>query len=671
MDNDLSVGVDVGGTFTDLLLLDRGAGRWRTAKVPSTPADQAVGFTDGIAALGVSPADLREVLHGTTVATNALLERRGARVGVIATAGFRDLLELGRRTRPHAYGLTGSFEALAERQDRLDVPERVTALGEVITPLDETAVERAAIRLRDAGCEAVVIHFLHAYAAPEHERRAATIVRRVWPNPFVCASHEVLAEMREFERGSTAAVHAYVQPAITRYIDSVRRRLADAGFAHELLVTQANGGTMAASVVGENAVHTVLSGPAAGVIAAAATGRAAGLADLITGDMGGTSFDVALILDGEPAISAEKDIAYGIPVRVPMVDVHTIGAGGGSIARVTSAGLLAVGPHSAGSVPGPVGYGRGGTEPTITDANLLLGRLDAARVPGGKAADLAAVSAVLARLGERLGLDAEGTAGAILRVVNAAMADAMRLVSVARGQDPRDLAYFPFGGAGPLHAVDLAKELGVGTVLVPRFPGLTSALGCLLADLRHDFVQTLNRPVDAVTGAEIGAVLATQEEAGRALLVREGAGRVELQHTADLLFRGQTHMMNVPIPSGGADPAALREAFIARFHARFGIALPGMQVMLLNLRSSAFGRRPPLDLHVFAPAPGSLAPPRTHRRVWFAEGWHETPIYDREGLPPGAELRGPAVVEQTDTTILLHPSSRASVDSLGNLLVTP
>ena len=670
MSSDLSVGVDVGGTFTDLLLLDRQAGTWRTAKILSTPADQAVGFTDGIAALGVTPAALREVLHGTTVATNALLERRGARVGVIATAGFRDLLELGRRTRPNAYGLTGSFEALAERQDRLDVPERVTALGQVVTPLDEAAVEAAAIRLRDAGCEALVIHFLHAYAAPEHERRAAAIARRVWPNPFVCASHEVLAEMREFERGSTAAVHAYVQPAIVRYIDSVRRRLADAGFTHELLVTQANGGTMAASVVSDNAVHTVLSGPAAGVIAAAATGRAAGLPNLITGDMGGTSFDVALILDGEPAISAEKDIAYGIPVRVPMVDVHTIGAGGGSIAAVTSAGLLAVGPRSAGSDPGPVGYGRGGTEPTITDANLLLGRLDATRVMRGRAADMGAVAAALQRVGAPLGLDAEGTAAAILRVVNASMADAMRLVSVARGQDPRDLAYFPFGGAGPLHAVDLAKELGVGTVLVPRFPGLTSALGCLLADLRHDFVQTLNRPVDSVAGSEIDAVLAAQAATGRTLLAREGAGTVELQHTADLLFRGQTHMMSVPL-TPGAEPAALREGFVARFHARFGIALPGMQVMLLNLRTSAFGRRTPLDLHVFAPPPGERAPPRTHRRVWFTGGWHDTPVFDREGLPPGATLVGPAVVEQSDTTVLLHPSSQARVDALGNLLVTP
>ena len=670
MSNDLSVGVDVGGTFTDVLLLDRQAGTWRTAKVPSTAEDQAVGFMDGIAALGTSPAALREVLHGTTVATNALLERRGARVGVIATAGFRDLLELGRRTRPQPYGLTGSFDALAERQDRLEVPERVTAQGAVVTPLDEDAVEAAAIRLRDAGCEALVIHFLHAYAAPGHERRAAAIARRVWPNPFVCASHEVLAEMREFERGSTAAVHAYVQPAIVRYIGSVRRRLAEAGFAHELLVTQANGGTMAASVVAENAVHTVLSGPAAGVIAAAATGRAAGLPHLITGDMGGTSFDVALILDGEPATSSEKDIAYGIPVRVPMIDVHTIGAGGGSIASVTSAGLLAVGPRSAGSYPGPVGYSRGGTEPTITDANLLLGRLDAARVTRGKAADMGAVAAALQRVGAPLGLNAEGTAAAILRVVNAAMADAMRLVSVARGQDPRDLAYFPFGGAGPLHAVDLAKELGVGTVLVPRFPGLTSALGCLLADLRHDFVQTLNRPADAVTASEIDAVLAAQAETGRALLAREGAGTVELRHTADLLFRGQTHMMSVPV-TPGAEPSTLRDGFIARFHARFGIALPGMQVMLLNLRTAAFGRRPPLDLHVFAPAAGTAAPPRTHRRVWFAEGWCDTPVHDREGLPPGATLAGPAVVEQSDTTVLLHPGSRATVDGLGNLLVTP
>jgi N-methylhydantoinase A len=664
-------GVDVGGTFTDVLLLNRAAGRFLTAKVPSTPADQAIGFMEGIAALGVSPGELEEVLHGTTVATNALLERKGARVGLITTEGFRDLLELGRRTRPSPYGLTGSFEALVERHYRLEVPERVTALGEVLVPLDEVALRNAVLRLRDAGCEALVIHFLHAYAAPGHERRAAEIARALWPNDFVCASHEILAEMREFERGSTAAVHAYVQPAITRYVGSVTARLRDAGFRRELLLMQANGGIMAASVVAEKAVHTVLSGPAAGVIAAAAIGRAAGFTQLITGDMGGTSFDVALVQNSEPTISAEKDIAYSVPVRVPMVDLHTIGAGGGSIARVNAAGLLAVGPESAGALPGPVGYGRGGTEPTITDANLLLGRLDTARVPDGRPADLARVAQAMEKIARPLGLDAFGAAAAILRVVNGAMADAMRLVSVARGQDPRDLTYLPFGGAGPLHAVELARELGFKTILVPPFPGLTSALGCLIADLRHDFVRTLNRPIDDLDGAAIDAVLAEQAEAGRELLRREGADASEIRCAADLLFHGQTHMLQVPVPHQGATPDAMAAAFTRRFYERFGIELPEMRIMLVNLRTTVYARRPPLDFTIFAPPRDGNATPIATRRVWFADGWHETPIYDRATLPVSAMLCGPAVVEQPDTTVLLHPGSTAEVDRFGNLVVTP
>ena len=667
----LGIGVDIGGTFTDLLMLDAAAKSFRVAKVLTTPADQTEGFMRGVDELGADLAEVSEVLHGTTVATNALLERKGARVGLIATQGFRDLLELGRRTRPSAYGLTGSFEALAERQDRLEVPERVTANGKILTKLDEAALIEAVTCLRDAGCEALVIHFLHSYSWPEHERRAAEIARTLWPNGFVCASHEILAEMREFERGSTAAVHAYVQPAITKYIQNVAAALRARGFRQELLVAQSNGGTMGASLIEQSAVNTVLSGPAAGVLAAASLGAAAGFANLITGDMGGTSFDVALVLDGEPTVTSDKDIVYGVPVRVPMVDMHTIGTGGGSIARVTKAGLLAIGPESAGAVPGPIGYARGGKAATVTDANLLLGRLDAERVPGAGRADLGLIAEAFEALGSKLGLRARPAAAAVLRVANANMANAMRLVSVARGHDPRLLAFFAFGGAGPLHAVDLARELGVSTILVPRFPGLTSAMGCLLTDLRHDSVQTINRPLSRISAEEIDGLLHERIEISRRLLSRQGVQSIDARCSADLMFRGQTHMLQVAVAGTGSSVEAIRSAFLRQFEKRFGIELADMEVMLFNLRTTVIGRRDKPDLTLFAPTATGRATPVCTRRVWFEGGERDCPVYDRAALAVDSELAGPALIVQPDTTILLHPDSDARVDRFGNLVVRP
>src|SRR6201993_3216993 len=395
------IGVDVGGTFTDLLALDPERGVFRVAKVPSTPEDQSVGVTDGRAVLEADLTAVAALVHGTTVATNAVLERKGARCGLITTAGFRDVLELGRRTRPNPYGMTGSFEALIPRELRAEVPERIDAAGRVMTPLDEAAVRQEVRRLCERGAEALVIHFIHAYANPAHEQRCAEIAREIWPNRFVTLGSEILREVREFERGSTAALNGYVQPIVSRHLGRLSQSLRSAGLSNELLVMRGNGGMRAVSTAADLAVHTVMSGPAAGAIAAAQIGVQAGYPNLVACYMGGTSFDVSLIAAGEPALSAEKDIAYAMPLRVPLVDIHTIGAGGGSIARITRAGLLQIGPESAGAHPGPIAYGRGGTAVTVTDANLMLGRLNSDRLTGVAAA--APIEMIAAAIDEQIG----------------------------------------------------------------------------------------------------------------------------------------------------------------------------------------------------------------------------------------------------------------------------
>jgi N-methylhydantoinase A len=669
------IGVDVGGTFTDLLALDPVAGMFRVAKVPSTPDDQSTGFLVGLDALGIDCAAIAALIHGTTVATNAVLERKGARCGLITTAGFRDVLELGRRTRPNAYGMTGSFEALIPRDLRLEVPERVDAAGRVVTRLDEAAVRQAAQTLRDRGAEALVIHFIHSYANPAQERRAAEIAREIWLNRFVSLGSEILREVREFERGSTAALNGSVQPIVSRYLGRLSQNLRSARLANELLVMQGNGGMMAAGNATSLAVHTVMSGPAAGAIAAARIGVQAGYPNLVACDMGGTSFDVSLIAAGEPALSAEKDISYGVPLRVPLVDIHTIGAGGGSIARVTSAGILQVGPESAGARPGPIAYGRGGAAVTVTDANLVLGRLNPNRLTGvaAVAATDTVAAAIREQIGEPLGLETIEAAAAVLAVTTNQLANAIRLVSVEKGHDPRDFALFAFGGAGPLHAVEIARELGIPTVLVPRFPGITSGLGCVLADVRHDFVQSVGQPLADVDTANIDARFAEQEAAGRHLLDSDGVPLVdvEIRHEADLLFRGQSHVFRVPVTAPGFDPAQVLAIFMTRYKARFDIELPEMQAVLANIRSTVTGRRADVDLALFAPPAADGKPEATAARcAYFRGAWHDTGIYDRAALPAGATLNGPAIVEQSDTTIVIDPGAKAAVDGLGNLVIS-
>lgn len=665
----LVAGVDVGGTFTDLVILDPASGAVRLAKVPTSLPDQSGGVLAAFAEAGADLAAMDLIVHGTTTTTNAVLERKLCRTGLITTEGFRDVLELGRRTRPHPYGMKGGFVPVIPRDLRLEVPERMDARGRVVTALDEAAVAAAVRQLLAAGCESLVIHFLHAYANPAHELRAAEVARSLWPNGYVTTGHSLLSESREFERGVTAAVNASVQPLLERYVARLADGLRARGYGRDLLVMNGNGGMVAAGAVAREAVKTVMSGPASGVMAAVATGRRAGMANLLTYDMGGTSTDVAMIRAGVAPVSNEIEVEYAMPIHVPMVDVRTVGAGGGSIARVDQGGMLRVGPESAGSTPGPICYGRGGTQVTISDANLLLGRLPAHRF--GQAAE-AARAAMESQIARPLGLSVEEAAEAVLRIANTHMAGAIRMVSISMGADPRDFALFAFGGAGPLHAVALARELAVPKVLVPARPGLTNALGCVVADLRHDFVRTLNRPLDTADMEEVRAVMQGQEAEGRRLIGAEKVAlrQVRAEFSADMQFIGQTHLLRIALPGPAVDRAELQRRFEAAYWARFRVELPSIRANLVNLSCSVIGERPELDLsRLIAPEDRRpQAEPKEMRRVWFA-GWHDVPVYWRDHLPLALDLQGPAIIEQMDTTVVVEPGCRVTSDADGNLIV--
>ena len=627
----------------------------------------------GVNALAVPLADIETIVHGTTIATNAILERKGVKCGLITTEGFRDTLELGRRTRPNAWGMTGHFEPLIPRDLRVEVPGRIDASGEIVTALDEEAVAAAAIALKGQGVEALVVHFVHAYVNSAHEIRAREIVNACWPDVPVSIGSEVLCEIREFERGTAAALNAQVQPVMRGYLGRLSGDLEAGGFSSEILVMQGNGGMMTAGVAGVHAVQTVMSGPAAGAIAAAHIALEAGFPNIIGCDMGGTSFDLSVIRSGVPAVTTEKEMDYAVPLGVPMVDIHTIGSGGGSIARVNAGGLLEVGPESAGAVPGPISYGRGGTEPTVTDANVLLGRINAYEITGSdSAADVELVRRRMeAVVGKPLGLDATEAAAAVLEVANNQMAHAARMVSVEKGHDPRDFALFAFGGAGPLHAVEIARELGVPKVVVPRHPGITSAMGCVLADVRHDFTRSLHQPLMEADADRVCTIFADQRAEGEALIADEGVRveAIDVLHQADLLYRGQSHVFRVPVDGAAFDPTGVAESFAALYRERFEIALPEMVPMLINLRTTVTGVRTRPAMKTDSDDGQKTAAPKGVRDVWFAGRWHETSIYDREHIGPGAMIAGPAIIEQVDSTIPIDPAARAEADAYGNLII--
>ena len=673
------VGVDVGGTFTDLVLFDTETESVKISKVPSTPENQSFGVMSALDSVGVSLESLDALIHGTTVTTNALLERKVSRVGLITTRGFRDVLELGRRTRPKPYGMTGSFECIIPRELRLEVGERVDCDGEVVEELNEADVLTAVKQLLESGAEALVIHFLHSYKNDSHERKTEEIARKIWPNTFVTRGSALVSEFREYERGTTAAINAAIQPVLHRYIERLQEKLKEEGYSKDLLVMQGNGGTVSSGIVAEDAVKTVMSGPASGVMAAAYTASQSGFNKVVTYDMGGTSCDVGLIVNGIPQVTSELEIEYAMPIHVPMVDVHTIGAGGGSLAWVNDAGLLQVGPESAGAQPGPICYGRGGQKPTITDANLVLGRLnpDALLAVDNPVSLEIVRNCLVEEVGSKLGLqDAEEIASAIVRIANMNMAGALRLVSLARGYDPRDFALFAFGGAGPLHAVALARELGIPKVLVPMRPGITNAVGCVVADVRHDYVNSINIPLAQADMDQVEQLFCRQIEAGKKIIAEEGVEIEELLviHDVDMQFQGQTHILNFPVQETRLSREGLQSAFEKAYWDRFEVELPEIRAVLVNLHTAVIGRRKPVPLAALMSAKeqkNTIDECRTgSRKVWFESGWQETPIYNREFLPVKAKFKGPAVIEQLDTTIIVEPENQVEVDLEGNLIIS-
>ncbi len=677
------VGVDVGGTYTDVFFLNEADGTCDVAKVPTTRGDQSQGIRNGIQQRLDQLGGISTIVHGTTVGTNALLERKGARCGVITTEGFRDVLEMRRRDRPQTWGLWGKFEPIVPRDLRVEVKERVLADGSMLEQVDPDEVRAAARVLLERGADSVCVFFINAYANDENERAAVEAVREIWPSAHVTASSEILPEVREFERASTASLNAYLQPPVGNYLERLEAGLREGGFGGQVLIVQSNGGVMAVETARRFPVRTALSGPAAGVIAAGHIAGSAGFPNVITCDMGGTSFDVSLIAEGKSALFPQTSIDFGMVIRTPMIEITTIGAGGGSIAWVDRGGLLQVGPESAGSDPGPVCYGLGNERPTVTDANVVMGRINAERPIGGKLERLdveASKAAILKHVADPLGLDVMAAAEAIIRVANAKMAGAIRLVSVERGHDPKNFSAMPFGGGGALHTGALIKEVGLKSALVPRYPGVTSALGCVIADMRHDRVMTINRMLDDLDVADLDRRMSETASAGQALLdeadVRfEG---VDYDFELDMHYLGQTHTVSVPLPlsfqegSTGVSREAIRKAFEATYRQTYGRLLEGIAIRIMNLRVTVVGRRPKFDLSILAPGGNTdtTQSPTGSRQVWSDGAWHEAAVYERLGLPVGTRIPGPAILEQPDTTIFIDPDLEGEVDRFGNLVIT-
>jgi N-methylhydantoinase A len=672
-----AVALDVGGTFTDVALVHEATGRLWVTKTPTTPDDPSQGFIAGIdkalRLAGVDAASLRHVLHGTTTATNAILEGKGAATGLLTTAGFRYVLEIGRHDIPRRENMFAWVKPARPVPPELifEIGGRVTVDGEELEALDENAVRAAARRLREGGVDSIAVCFLHSYANPTHERRAAALLAEEHPGCAVSLSSEVLPVFREFERSMGTVLNAYVQPLVGRYVARLVEQLRPRGIDAPLSIMKSNGGVIGADVVRTQAIHTALSGPAAGVIGVRRIGEAAGFQDLISVDVGGTSADVCLVRGGEAEVTVEGRVGAW-PLHVPMIDIHTIGAGGGSIARVTDDGTLTVGPESAGAAPGPVCYGAGGEEPTVTDAHLVLGRIPPHLLGGEIALDVErARRAIEERVARPLGLPLAAAAQGILDIVNNNMVGALRLVSVERGYDPRDFVLVPFGGAGPLHGADLAALLAMRTIVVPRHPGVLSTFGLLGTEVRNDYARThLQKPPDYDLAA-VGGVYAELEGQARAWLAAEGvsAAARRLRRLADLRYRHQGFELTVPWP----EPDLSVDALIARFHARhrqlYTYALTDAPVEIVTLRVAAAGRVRRFTI----PSVDRRRPARTRptrRRVYFAGvGWKACPAIDREQLGVGAVVTGPAIVEQLDATTVVPPGRRATVDRVGNLVI--
>jgi N-methylhydantoinase A len=678
----LRIGVDTGGTFTDVCALDERSGRLHVRKVSSTPDDPGRAVVDGVSRILEDVGrDLGEVgyfAHGTTVGTNALLTGRGARTGLLTTAGFRDLLELGRGRRPSLYDLQADKPAaLVDRDLRLEVGERVRHDGRVEQAIDPAQVRELARRLREQRVDAVAVCFLYSFVHPEHEQVVERILAEELPGVYVSVSSAVLPEFREYERLSTVVVNAYIGPVVARYLARLRTRLSELGLRAVPHVTQSNGGIIPFEAAERMPSRMILSGPSTGVVGAAEIARAAGHPNVITFDVGGTSSDVSLVQDGVPKVTSGTEID-GRPVRAPMLDIHTVGAGGGSIAWIDAGGALKVGPASAGADPGPACYGRG-TEPTVTDANVVLQVLNPEYLLDGQMRiDADAARRAVAGVAGPLGLDVLDAAQGIVRVITANMARAIRVISVQRGYDPRDYVLVPFGGAGPLHAVRLARELGMRTVLVPETPGAQCAAGLLMTDIRADFLRTrIVALAGDATRTAVAEVFAELADSATRWLAEEDvpAERRRTERWAEMRYAGQNYELPVQVPDGDITAATV-DQLVKRFaveHERmYGYSAHEEEVQVVTFRLRAVGEVARAELHraPLGDADASAAV-RATRRVYLPEsgGHTECPVYDRRRLAPGHRVEGPAVIEQMDTTTLLLPGDVATVDELHNLIV--
>ncbi|MCP5155905.1 MAG: hydantoinase/oxoprolinase family protein [Ectothiorhodospiraceae bacterium] len=666
----LWVGVDVGGTFTDLVVYDDEAGTVRAGKTPSTPDDPGRGVLNGLRAMDVSLGAVRRFRHGATVATNTALERAGAELGVVTTAGFRDVLIVGRGNRLRLYDIKATRPpGLVRRSRVMEVAERLAADGSERIALDENAVRAAAERLRELRVEAVAVCFLHAYANPEHERRAAEIVRAVLPDVPVSWSADVLAEHREYERFATTALNAYVAPRVAGYLARLRDGLAAGGLRAAPEIMTSSGGSWSFERMARLPVNSMLSGPAGGVIGAVSLAERLGYRDLITYDMGGTSTDACLIRDGRYALATEGQVG-GFPNRAPQIEISTVGAGGGSVAYLDVGGFLNVGPRSAGANPGPACYGRGGTEPTVTDANVVLGRFRPGEPLGGEIViDVAAAEQAVGALAHRLGLDPMETAEGIVRIAVARMTGAIKEISVMRGIDPRAFTLLAYGGAGPLHAAAVAEELGIRTVLVPPLSGAFSAFGLLVADRRLDFSRTRVMPLAGASLDDVRAVLAPMREEAAAELAAEGfpAERIRFEAAVDMRYVGQAFELTTPLADDARDVADLVAAFHRVYEERYAHADDG-PVEAVSFRLSAYGltEKPGLP----SPAGRALdAARRGSRPVRFAGEMRETPVYRREDLPATARIEGPAIVEEAGSATVVPPGARCVRHPSGALVI--
>jgi N-methylhydantoinase A len=689
------LGIDIGGTFTDAMLVDEATGEVRIGKVSTTPRDHSQGFMEATRWLldqhRVAPGDLRYVVHGTTVATNAVIEGKVARTGFVTTDGFRDMLEIARQTRPSLYDLR--FEKprpLVPRHLCFGVVERLDAQGRVLQALDERSVRRVAEQLRDEGVESVAVCLLHSYVNAAHENRIKAIFREVIPDAVVSLSAEVAPEFREFLRASTTVINACIRPVVARYLMKLEGRLRDAGLLSNLLVMQSNGGVATSATTSDRPVFMVESGPAAGVMAASHLAQTLGYPQVISFDMGGTTAKAGLIQDGRPRVTKDYEVGAtarasnggasgGYPIRTPVIDLVEIGAGGGSIAWVDSGGMLRVGPESAGADPGPACYGKGGDSPTVTDANLVLGRLNPRYFLGG-AIELhveRARQAIQKKCAAPLGRDVVETAHAIVEIANASMVNALRLVTVQRGYDPRDFVLVAFGGAGPVHANRLAAETEIATTLIPCSPGIFSALGLLVTDLKHDYCTTLMQRADQLDAVVVETAFQALEAEGERALLTEGIAKADIRflRQVEMRYLGQSHELAVTLPEGPFHSGALAQA-LERFHQEheriYGFRAEEEPVEWVNARLTALGTiAKPRSRPWSTEGHGAEEGRKTSRRVYFAEAgdYVDCPVYDRYRLAVGCRFNGPAIVEEFDSTTVVHPGYHAVVDRLGNLLI--